>query len=345
MAHPARQAIETWGIRLVERGVRPLPRRVVLRLAAVLGRAAYHLLPGWRRIGRENLRIVARRHAVPAGAERILQRSCWHFALTSLDMFWLERLGPANFLEHVVIDVAEARALAERQAAGVPIILICLHHGNWELLSTVYSLLGVRMNVVMQPLKNPYLDALVRRRRGTEGQVLLDQRGSAGALLRGLGAGRCPALVIDQNIKPIHGGVWVEFFGLPVPMSRAVGTLAARAEAEVYGLYGFAEADGRYRIGIGWRHTPPPRGPRERVADEVLAGAVAYMERTIARWPEPWLWMYKRWKYRYPGRESEYPAYSKAITWQHLPRHRLIAGGGDRGNWTDLTDRTDRTDR
>ena len=61
--------------------------------------------------------------------------------------------------------------------AGRGILFATAHLGNWELSAFAYALLVEPMHVVVRPLDNPLIDALVERRRGLSGNRLIREDG------------------------------------------------------------------------------------------------------------------------------------------------------------------------
>ena len=55
------------------------------------------------------------------------------------------------------------------------------------------------------------------------------------------------AVLLDQNTRPRHGGVWVEFFGLPAPVSSAPAAIALKAGVDIACGFCTPESGGRYR--------------------------------------------------------------------------------------------------
>ena len=84
-------------------------------------------------------------------------RACWWHSPASRGFTrgnlerWIRLEGGEHFDE------------ALRQGRGV--LFATAHLGNWELSAFAHALLTGPMNVVVRPLDNPFIDALVERRR------------------------------------------------------------------------------------------------------------------------------------------------------------------------------------
>jgi len=137
------------------------------------------------------------------------------------------------------------------------------------------------------------------------------KEGAAREAVRILKEGGRVGLLLDQNVLPMMGGTFVEFFGLPVPMSSVAERLALRTGLPV--IFGFCIPDetGHYRL-----YSPPAILPAEVGNKEgAITQAVAQtLEDAIRNNPGSWLWMYKRWKFVPPDWPREkYPFYAKQV--------------------------------
>jgi KDO2-lipid IV(A) lauroyltransferase len=179
---------------------------------------------------------------------------------------------------------------ALRQGRGV--LFATAHFGNWELSAYAYALLAAPMDVVVRPLDNPSIDALVERRRGLSGNRAIGKREYARAILKSLAANRAVGILVDQNSAAAEG-VFVDFFGVKACAGVGFAKLAARSGAAV--IPGFAvweKAEKRYVL----RFLPRVEitGDAERDTQAVQSA----LERAIRQYPDQWLWIHRRWKTR-----------------------------------------------
>ncbi len=184
---------------------------------------------------------------------------------------------------------------------GKGVLFATAHLGNWELSAFAHALLTAPMHVVVRPLDNPRIDALVVRRRTMSGNRLIEKKNFARGILQALGANEAVGILIDQNAS-LDTGVFVDFFGVPACAGAGFARLAAHTGAAV--IPGFAlwsESERRFVLHFY------PEVPMSGDLQQDTARIHAVLERVIREYPDQWLWIHRRWKTRPPG-EAEPPA-------------------------------------
>ncbi len=279
------------------------PRCVVLGLAKGLGDLGRVCSPSLRRLGRANLDLAFGASRSDADKVKILRESFRIFALVMLDLFWFAAFTRRRLERLVTFDESIRHYHASR-----PALIVTGHFGNWEVMGQSSVMLGAPIVSVATPLRNPVAEALMARFRRRTGQEIERRAGAVKAMLTVLRRGGRIAILLDQNTLPHEGGVFVNFFGLPVPVSRAAATLARHTRAAVVIAHSLVGPGGTYRI-----FTQPPLQLGEVEDAEATQAIVARLEALIREHPGHWLWMYKRWKYVPVGVARErYPYYARA---------------------------------
>lgn len=287
-----------------------ISRLSVVRLARFSGTVAYYLPTRLKRVALANLDIAFGDDMTTAEKKRILKQSCQTFALVLLDIFWFSKKTRERITQHVTFDPG-LNELFQKKAH----ICITAHLGNWELLGHAVSVRGNPLSSVAAPLVNPAVDEYFGQTRRVSGQIIIPREGAIRKMLSTLKHDGKVGLLLDQNTHPAEGGIFVDYFGLPAPMSDAPSSLALKTNADI--LFGFCipKWDGTYYV-----HTAPKivpaETPGESKEDKVrtLTHQIAETtEHAIRAHPEAWLWMYKRWKFVPPDRDrAEYPFYAKS---------------------------------
>jgi KDO2-lipid IV(A) lauroyltransferase len=271
-------------------------------MARVLGATAWLLARHSRRVALANTRIVF------GHPRRDLAKRSFHtFAVTILETFWSKRLNAASMAELVEIGEADWQRAQEALARGKGGIAVNLHFGNWEMMGQALAYRGMKVNYIAAPTKNVYADQVLNAQRQAAGLQTIWRRGAARDLLRALHRGEVISIMMDINVKPTDGGVWVDYCGLPVSASGLTAMLAKRTGAPIMGAICHTLPDDRYRVVIGQEIPYRPEEDLETITQRIMR----FAEDALRKKPEDWWWVYKRWKYRPAGTALPYPFYSK----------------------------------
>ncbi|MFP6904121.1 MAG: lysophospholipid acyltransferase family protein [Verrucomicrobiota bacterium] len=303
--HPIRARFEVLGVRLGFVFIPLMPRCTVLALARFVGAGIYTCSGRNRRVGLANLDIAFGDTKTPTEKKKILRRSIQHFTLSLLDLFWFMR-HQAERLDRYFISEA---AYEHVYLPGARLV-VTAHIGNWELMGIQAALGGIPIMGVAAPLKNPKVDEYFQRARKSTGQVIIPQQGAIRQLLKGLREGKTVAVLLDQNTRPRDGGVFIEMFGLPVPISIAPAAMALKTGSEIILVYSRPDGSGNYtNCSLGLVEIKDDDDP----VSLTMRMTAAY-ETAIREYPEMWFWPYKRWKLMPEGEtKPPYPFYARAL--------------------------------
>lgn len=276
------------------------PLSLSYRLARAYVRLLDLALPRLRRVAMRNLAMALPNlpkddHVrIADGGFRTIARLLVSFAR-------FPRMNRSNIGYWIRYEGFEHFENARRLGKGV--LFATAHLGNWELSAFAHALLAAPMQVVVRPLDNRYIDALVTERRGLSGNRLIEKKDFARGILRALAANEAVGILIDQN-SSFDAGVFVDFFGIPACTGTSFAKIAAHSGAAV--IPGFAlwsEEENKFIL----HFYPPVEITGDAYADTARLQAV--LERVIREHPDQWLWMHRRWKTRPAG---EGPLYESA---------------------------------
>lgn len=278
-------------------GLRVFPLRASGALARGMMSALDRLYPKLRRVGRANLSF-----AMPdlnqRDRERILDGVFQNIArmLTALARF--PDLNAGNIGKWISYHGLENYQLAKCKGRGI--LVATAHLGNWELSAFAHALMTEPMKIMIRPLDNPLVDNLVARRRKLSGNVLLEKKDSARAVIKALRNNEAVGILIDQNTMPAEG-VFIDFFGKKACAGSAFVKLAHHTGAAV--IPGFAlwdEAVRRYVLYF------LPEVPMTGDVQADTRSVHNVFEAVIRQHPEQWTWIHRRWKTRPAGEERLY---------------------------------------
>lgn len=210
----------------------------------------------------------------------------------------LPRLTPQNISELIRYDGLDNFLEPFKRGRGV--LVATAHLGNWELSAFSHAWMTAPMNIVVRPLDNPRIDALVERYRGLSGNHIIEKKDAARGILRALKSGEAVGILIDQNTT-LDQGVFIDFFGQQACAGTAFAKLAHHSGAAVVpGFALWSEAEQRYILRFY------PEVPMSGDATEDTQRVHAQLESVIREYPDQWLWIHRRWKTRPPGEPSLY---------------------------------------
>lgn len=286
-------------ITLIARLVIHLPRGTILTLSELLGglaakrwrRARYIAMANFEKIWPEYFSLIDK--------ERFFVTCMKNQCLTILDLFWFG-FGPSSrFERYVKFDTKTLEIYTQS-----PVIGVTAHFGNWEVLGQAVSLKCQPLYSIAEPLKRTSFNLFLERARINHGQKILYTRGASYGILKAIAKGHNIGVLIDQNVEPGKGGVFVKFFGLPVAVSRIIDVIVRRRKVKIALTLCSHVEDGRcYRI-----YSRPEFNTEEEFLTQSIMKA---LEEEIKKAPEQWMWFYKRWKYIPPRWDKNlFPLYA-----------------------------------
>lgn len=290
-------AVEYWLARAVIASLEFTPLPFASALARFYARSLDLVLPRLRRIARRNL-TMAMPNATDVERRRIADGVFRSIARLLLAFARFPSIGKQNVASWIRYQGFEHFENARLRGKGV--LFATAHLGNWELSAFCHAILSRPMHIVVRPLDNPRIDAMVEARRALSGNRLNDKREFIRPILKALRDNEAVGILVDQN-SSLDGGVFVDFFGIPACVNTSFAKLAAHSGAAV--IPGFAlwsETERKYILRF-YPEVPMTGDPAEdtRAIQKALESA-------IAEYPDQWLWIHRRWKTRPANEPSLY---------------------------------------
>lgn len=250
-------------------------------------------LPRLRRTALKNLEMAGF-----AGRERITTGVFDSIARLVVSFARFPRVTPDNVQELIRYEGLENFQHAHSLGKGV--LVATGHLGNWELSAFAHAYLTAPMHIVVRPIDNARIDALVEHRRELSGNRAIAKKDAARGILRALAAGDAVGVLIDQNTTPDQG-VFIDFFGVKACAGSAFVKLAHHSGAAVVPGYAlWSDKEERYVL-----HFEPAVEMTGEVIEDTQR-VHARLEAAIRKHPEQWLWIHRRWKTRPPGERPIY---------------------------------------
>lgn len=279
-----------------------LPFGAQAGLGRALGRAAYWLVPGRRKVARANLRICLP-EKTDAERERLLREHFGWLGLAAVcqGLSWaapverLRRIIRLRGREHIDTLIAEGR----------PVIVLVPHFVGLELGGTGFTAMVHSGMYMYQRIRSPVIDAQVKHGRTRFGSIPVERHDDLRGLVREMKRGT-PFFYLPDQDPGRRRGVFAPFCGMPAATVPTLGRIARMAGAAVVPTFARFLPDGS---GLELIFDPPladfPSGDTQ--ADTARMNAV--IEARLRHMPAQYFWVHRRFKTR---PEGEAPVYAES---------------------------------
>ncbi|HRJ08260.1 MAG TPA: lipopolysaccharide heptosyltransferase II [Prosthecobacter sp.] len=309
--------------RCFEGVLRLLPMEWVWHLGRCIGLAGYFLLGKYRLLALRNLRLAFGAEHDEAWRRRVARAHFGSLVANILCGFKLPTLEGAEVMRRVKIEGMEpAREAAE---AGRPVVYLLCHMSCWELLTQLPRVFEYNKNpaTIYQPLRNPFLDALVTRRRRKLGYVLFDRQAGFNGPIKHLRESGCLGVLVDQHAG--NQGLWCPFFNRLASTTPVAALMAQRCRGLMMPVGIHDDGPGHWRI----TGLPPVDTTTAGLSIEGLTCWMnAAVEKLVRRQPHNWFWVHNRWKTPKPrfllSREKRGVALPEDLTAERLQKFEML---------------------
>ncbi len=270
-----------------------IPRKVWLSLCGALGSLGYHFARETRKLTLAHLTIAYPEkstleiRSLAKGNFKMLGKNAGEILRSSRKVKELKDLE-----EFLITDGLENYEVAHAKGKGV--IFLTLHLGPFDLQVTNMAMRGLNPNIIGTPLKDKRLNDLLWEYRNAHGAIAIARGKETFKLIKILKSGGSVALLIDQDTKVQT--VFVDFFGKPAATPIGATILALKTGAAIVPTYVHLRED-------GWQHMHVlpeiPMRRSENEQEDVLYNTqilTNFIEDTIRKYPDQWVWMHERWK-------------------------------------------------
>ncbi|HEY1083165.1 MAG TPA: lipopolysaccharide heptosyltransferase II [Prosthecobacter sp.] len=268
-----------------------LPVEMVWYLGRIIGTLGFYLSGKYRRLAKHNLEIAFGReksarwihHTAKAHFQSLFSNVLCGFKLPMMSQAEVEKRVAVEGMQHT----------HDAMAQGKPILYLVCHLSCWEILTQVPSLFvfGRKPATVYQPLRNPYLNALLIRRRRKLGYTLFDRQDGFTGPMKHMKEGGCLGVLVDQHAG--DHGVWAPFFDRLASTTPIAAMMAHRARGVLMPLAIYDDGPGRWRMVCS---PPVETGEKRQTVEGLTTEMNRRVEEMVRRQPENWFWVHNRWK-------------------------------------------------
>jgi len=298
-----RYRLEYMPVALLVRLIGALPRPLARTVGIMIAGMVYHLHRRLRRVGMRNLELAFPQK--PPKERRTILRGVY-VSLGRLlgEVCLFPHYAAADASQVAVYQGIENFEAAEQRGKGV--LFLTGHFGGWEIGSFFHSLMGHPMQIVVRPLDNPYVDALVARYRGLHGNTMIGKNEFARGLIAAMRKNATVGILMDTNMTPPQG-VFVNFFGIPACTASGLARVALHTGAAVVPAFTiWDEVLRKYRVEFDPALELVRTGNDDADAVANTALFTNVIEDYVRRYPDQWLWVHRRWKTRPAGEPGLY---------------------------------------
>jgi Kdo2-lipid IVA lauroyltransferase/acyltransferase len=273
--------------------IQSLPRSLCERWARSLSDLLANRIRIRRAVVRDNLRQAF--PAMSASERRAIARGMWeHLLLMVVEIAHANRvIHKTTWRKHLRIHGIEE--IVRTLWLDRPKVVLSGHYGNFELAAYLFGLFGLQIFSVARELDNPLLDQFVTDFRESRGQRILPKKGSAPDVALVLEENGAIGLLGDQAAGP--KGCWVDFFGRPASVHKAIGVFALSAEAPV--LVCSATRGKRlfdYDLRVEGTADPAAGGAESADLRSLSQWYTTLLENAVRREPAQYWWVHRRWR-------------------------------------------------
>jgi KDO2-lipid IV(A) lauroyltransferase len=179
------------------------------------------------------------------------------------------------------------------------VILLGMHHNNWEWCGSMQRLIKGQFLVVYNPVrKNKALERFILDTRERFGAKSIPVNHSVRTALAFNHAERPGVLILaaDQT-PPHHAQFWTRFLNQETAFFTGPMKISAKTNQPVILQHTRKTGRARYEV---FFHTLI-ENPSEVQPEEILLAYIQKIEEIIQAEPEYWLWSHRRWKHKRPA--------------------------------------------
>ena len=277
--------------------IRLLPITFCFVLGQAIGLLVWAILPGYRRLSKQNLRIAFGPSLTRRKASLITLRHFLNLGANILCSVKIPALSEKKLRSRLTFDQGQNWEdwIVGKKAGARGTVAALSHFGNWEINAQIAEFVKPRRaGCVYQAIRSPLMDDLVNRDRRSRGVATFDRKKEMKGAADMLKEGGVVGVLIDQHAG--NAGIWMSLFGklastspLAASLAQRTGSLLAMVSVRTIGL-------ARWQI-----HTSAAVPTEGREIPEITMDLNLLLEREIHRSPADWFWVHNRWKVPHPN--------------------------------------------
>ena len=285
-----------WFVRFMIWLSNALPRQWWLTICGRLGSLAYFLARETRKLTIAHLSIAFPEKSAQE-IKALARRTFRMLGKNAGDIIRTSRIKSLDDLNKVLVTHG-IEHYEKAHAKGKGVIFLTCHLGAFDLQVTNMAMRGLNPNIIGTPLKDPRLNELLWNYRNAHGAIAIERGRETFRMIKILKSGGSVALLIDQDTKVKT--VFVNFFGRPAATPAGATVLAMKTGAAIVPTYVHLADDGMQHMHIFPEIPMKISGDEDQDVVDNTQVLTNWIEETIRKHPDQWVWMHERWKTRPP---------------------------------------------
>ncbi len=241
-------------------------------------------LTGYRKRAEDNLTLIYPDMRDPA-RRQLAEACCDNFGRTLIENYAWHEFGER--LRQTKPTGAGLASLQDATDAKRPVIFVTAHFGNHEAPRQVLTAMGHTIGGLYRPMQNAYFnDHYAKTMTSWGGPVFAQGRSGTTGFVRHLRKGGVGTLLFDVSAP----GMSIPFMGHRARTATSAADIALKLDALVIPYFGIRQPDGMSfaaEVEAPITHSTPR---------DMMIEMNARLEAQIARNPEQWFWIHRRWK-------------------------------------------------
>lgn len=279
-------------IKVFQQLLRILPENCQRDTGAFLGRLAFRILKKRRKIAQSNILRVFK-HYHEKEAYEVARRCFEKLGINFVETLLLPYIPKEEYGQRFTIENSEYVDEALQLKKGM--IALVFHYANWEIMGVASWFLKNPIVVLARPLKkHKLIDKFMNRLRIVSGLKVIPNVNTSKEVIRHLKENNIIAILGDQREKRSKG-IYVDFFGEPVPTTRGITTIGMKTGSPVMPFYYVRKGFLRYVIRCNKPIEMERKGDIEELVRKNTRKINAFLESIILENPDEWFWVHRRW--------------------------------------------------
>lgn len=279
-------------IKVFQQLLRIFPETRQRDIGIFMGRLSFRILKTRRDVAISNI-LRAFKHYSTQQAHDVALRCFEKLGINFVEALVLPYIPKEEYDQRFTMENREY--VNEALALNKGMIALVFHFANWEIMGVASWFLKNPVVVLARPLKrHKLINAFMNRLRVASGLKVIPNVNTSRDVIKYLKQNNIIAILGDQREKRSKG-VYVDFFGEPVPTTRGITTIGMKTGTPVLPFYYVRKGFLRYTIKCSKPLEMERKGNIEELVKKNTRKINEFLESIILENPDEWFWVHRRW--------------------------------------------------